>query len=158
MLTLARVAQAPVANELVARWGLELEADLPIANFLLGATYAARAMYPVAVAPFQATLPLGNEYLGWLGYARARAGNADDANRLLDEIKDLRRRGRGADAADVARVHIGLGQKDRAFEWLSKALDERAVFVAYLKVDLSYEILRSDARYAALLQRLGLPD
>ena len=62
------------------------------------------------------------------------------------ELEELRRHGQAL-ADDIARVHIALGQLDRAFEWLDKALDERALFVVYLKVDPSYEPLRSDERY-----------
>jgi tetratricopeptide (TPR) repeat protein len=139
------------------RRALELEPDFPEANWLLGAGFAAKEMYVEAVEAFRATLPHGKEYLGWLGYALALSGDTTQANVILEELIELRRHGQ-ASADDIARLNIGLGQLDRAFEWLDKALDERALFVVYLKVDPSYEPLRSDERYQGCLERLGLSD
>jgi len=141
----------------VCRRTLELEPDMPIANWTLGISFAAKEMYGEAVEAFRATLPFGKEYLGWLGYALALGGDTTQADVILEELKELRRHGQ-ATADDIARVHMALGQLDRAFEWLDKALDERAIFVVYLKVDSSYEPLRSDERYQGLLERLGLSD
>ena len=136
---------------------LELAPGFPLANWMLGQSFAAKEMYGEAVEAFRATLPFGKEYLGWLGYALALSGDTTQAAVILEELKELRRHGQ-ASADDIARVHIALGQLDRAFEWLDKALDERALYVVYLKVDPSYEPLRSDERYRSLLERIGLSD
>jgi hypothetical protein len=54
-------------------------------------------------------------------------------------------------------VYEGLGDKDRAFEWLAKAVDERSPALAQnIKVDPSYNRLRSDPRFTALLRRMNL--
>jgi hypothetical protein len=50
----------------------------------------------------------------------------------------------------------GLGETDRAFEWLQKACDERAAALMNLKVDPALDSLRSDRRFAALLACTGL--
>ncbi len=50
-----------------------------------------------------------------------------------------------------------LGDKDRAFEWLEKAYQERVVWLAYLKVDPAFDNLHTDPRYQDLLRRIGLP-
>ena len=54
-------------------------------------------------------------------------------------------------------VHIGLGDTDRAFEWLQKALEARDWQMALLKVEPAFDGLRSDPRFAALVDRVGLP-
>ena len=54
-------------------------------------------------------------------------------------------------------VHIGLGDTDRAFEWLDKAFEARDWQMALLKVEPIFDDLRSDPRFAALLERVGLP-
>ena len=56
-----------------------------------------------------------------------------------------------------AVVYVGLGEKDQAFTWLEKANEERANLLTYLKVDSTWDPLRSDPRFADLLRRVGLP-
>ena len=57
----------------------------------------------------------------------------------------------------IAYVHIGLGETDRAFEWLEKALEARDWQMALLNVEPLFDDLRSDPRFAALVERVGLP-
>jgi hypothetical protein len=57
-----------------------------------------------------------------------------------------------------ALVYTGMGDKDRAFEWLDKDYDERRVDLGWIKADPRMDPLRSDARYKELLLRLGLPE
>ena len=47
--------------------------------------------------------------------------------------------------------------KDKAFEWLEKAYEERAGWVIYVGVQPIFDGLRSDPRFAELLRRVGLP-
>jgi hypothetical protein len=54
-------------------------------------------------------------------------------------------------------TYVLLGQKDLAFEWLDKAVDERSAHVVFLNVDPWYDGLRSDPRFAAIVRRVGLP-
>ena len=57
----------------------------------------------------------------------------------------------------VAMVHIALGETDRAFEWLEKALEARDWQMALLNVEPAFDALRSDQRFSALVERVGLP-
>ena len=57
----------------------------------------------------------------------------------------------------IAMVHIGLGDTDRAFEWLQKALEARDWQMSMLKVEPAFDGLRADPRFAALVERVGLP-
>jgi len=61
------------------------------------------------------------------------------------------------DPALIASNFAISGDKDNAFLWLEKAASERSAFFQYLKVDPSYDPIRSDPRFAALLKRMGLP-
>ncbi len=132
---------------------LRFAPDFALAHWMLGATYAAQGMYHEAIDEFRETLAQGKQYLGWLGYALAKAGRREEAQSTLDEMQDLLKK-QSVSADDMARVHIGLGNIDEAFRWLDRALDERAVYVVYLRVDPSYAPLRSDPRYNSLLARI----
>ena len=56
----------------------------------------------------------------------------------------------------VARLYLDLGDKDRAFEWLDKALSERDSGLLLMRSDRSWDALRNDPRFAALAGRVGL--
>lgn len=88
------------------------------------------------------------------GYESAKAAL------LRQEIRDLQtqmQRGHpGRLAITIAGDYATLGELDRAFEWLQRALEEQESDLMYLKVDNRFEPLRSDARFAGIARRLGL--
>jgi hypothetical protein len=57
----------------------------------------------------------------------------------------------------IAAMYARNGDKDQAFAWLDKAFDRRVSHLMEVNVDSAFDSLRTDARYAALLQRIGLP-
>ena len=58
----------------------------------------------------------------------------------------------------IATIYAGLGDKDKAFDFLEKAYQERSPDIPYfLKADLRIDNLRSDQRFQDLLRRVGLP-
>jgi len=57
-------------------------------------------------------------------------------------------------AADYAE----LGLKDKAFEWLDKAIELRNPNMEFINVDERFVPLRSDPRFGDLLRRIGLPE
>ena len=48
------------------------------------------------------------------------------------------------------------GDSAQAFYWLDRAYDQHAPWLVYSKVTPVYDNLRSDPRFKAFLQRLGL--
>lgn len=60
-------------------------------------------------------------------------------------------------AVGVADAYARLGDEEHAFEWLEKAFAERENALTYLKIDTSFDKLRSDPRFKDLLRRIGLP-
>jgi eukaryotic-like serine/threonine-protein kinase len=92
-----------------------------------------------------------------LAHAYAVFGNKQEASRLLAEMTELSKR-RDLNPWGFAIVYTGLGDKDRAFEWLDKAYDERSSELPWIKADPRMDPLRSDARYKELLLRMGLPE
>ena len=55
----------------------------------------------------------------------------------------------------MARIYAGLGEKDKAFEWLEKGYEDRSHRLR-IKVDPPFDPLRSDPRFADLLRRMNL--
>ncbi|MBA2333975.1 MAG: hypothetical protein H0V90_03450 [Blastocatellia bacterium] len=59
---------------------------------------------------------------------------------------------------DVAAVYAGLGEKDKAFEWLEKDFQTRSGNLATIRWQIPYESLRDDPRFKDLLKRMNLPE
>ena len=58
----------------------------------------------------------------------------------------------------VALAYVGLGDNDQAFEWLDKALQERAGPFNELNADPMFDPLARRSSLPALLRRIGLPE
>jgi Flp pilus assembly protein TadD len=87
-----------------------------------------------------------------LGYVYARAGMRTEAERALADLN-----GRdGASPYLIAGVHAGLGDVERAFELLERAVDERDDLVTDLGMDPVFNGLHGDPRMQRLLRRMGL--
>ena len=148
-------------NEAIAqlRSVIEMDPNHYQAYWILGHTYAANKQFDEAIAASQKAVDLSGRTpgaLAILGLAYSLAGRKAEANKVLDELLKLNE-SRYVTPAALVNVYIGLGDKDKAFEWLEKAFQERSNYVAYLKVFPIVDPLRSDPRYADLLRRVGLP-
>jgi hypothetical protein len=55
-------------------------------------------------------------------------------------------------------TYFRLGDADKGFEWLDKAIEERSNGVAYVTVDTFMDAVRGDPRYRRVLDRIGLTD
>jgi tetratricopeptide (TPR) repeat protein len=126
----------------------------------LAPVYALKGMYEEAIALADkviSTWPKLEDVhiFSFLGWAYAVSGRQEKARSLLKCMLDLSTR-RYVDAYMIAEVYAGLGEKDKAFEWLNKAYEEHAGQMIFVRVDPWIENLRSDPRYTALLRRIGL--
>jgi hypothetical protein len=50
----------------------------------------------------------------------------------------------------IALIYAGLGDKDQAFVWLQKAVEDRSTSMVFLPTDPELASLRSDPRFAQL--------
>ena len=94
--------------------------------------------------------------LGDLGYIYAVVGKRTEA---LDKVKELEAKyvQREAISAYLAAVYSGLGDKDKAFEWLDKDFQARNGKLSEVRWTLQFESLRDDPRFKDMLKRMGLP-
>lgn len=89
-----------------------------------------------------------------LGRAQARTGRRAEAERARQQLEAFGRRAYAA-PFHLAVISAALGQTDRAFEELDRAIDARSWYATWLLVDPSLDPLRRDPRFAARLQRVG---
>jgi len=139
---------------------LELDPNFAVAHHWLGLALEQERRYEEATAEFEKANSLWGgspRALASLGHVYAMAGKTSEALKTLDELEELSKR-RYVGAYHIAVVHIGLGDKDRAFEWLEKAYDERFPALAFLKVEPIFDPLRDDPRFQDLVRRMNFPD
>jgi TolB-like protein/Flp pilus assembly protein TadD/tRNA A-37 threonylcarbamoyl transferase component Bud32 len=138
---------------------LELDPNFRTAQREIGEVYAAKGMYEEAVASFQKALSLAKDdthVMALLGFTYASAGKKNDARTMLDELRKLSKQ-RYVSPYDMAIAHAGLGEKDQVFAWLGKAMEDRDNWVVQLKVDPTFDSMRSDPRFQNLLRRMNFP-
>jgi len=58
----------------------------------------------------------------------------------------------------VAIVYAGLGENERALDWLEKAYADHSNAIVFLKVDPQLDTLRSNPRFRELQRKLRLPE
>ena len=149
-------------DQAIAQWqkALELNPRYWVAHRNLGVVYAYQGRHQQAIAEFEkaVTDSAGNAYsMGYLGYGYAVAGRRSEAAKKIKELREQSRH-KFIPSLSIAVIYAGLDDKDRAFESLQQAYQEREGWLMwYFVLDPEFDSLRSDSRYGDLLQRLGLP-
>jgi tetratricopeptide (TPR) repeat protein len=138
---------------------LELDPNFTFANAMLGLSYLGKGMPERAIAEMKKARagpgPRPN-MIALHAHALARAGRRDEALEALDDLYRLTRP-RAPSPFLVAVVYVGLGDNDRAFEWLDKAVEARDWRMPLLTAEPAFASVRSDPRFPTLLARLNLP-
>ncbi len=138
---------------------LELDANSVVAHFYLSALFAAKGMEREAAEDAIKGLNAAGEASQASKFERIyKASGYRAAQRFLDQraIEDELKR-RRPDPWTLAYTYPRLGQKDKAFEWLEKAYEERSGGLLQLRVDPDFDNLRSDPRYEDLVRRINFP-
>ncbi|HEX7616692.1 MAG TPA: protein kinase [Thermoanaerobaculia bacterium] len=91
---------------------------------------------------------------GTLGWALASAGRTGDARSVLEALHSGAVL--GATVLSEAWLLAALGDPDGAFEALRRACDEKQLLVPFIGLP-GFDPLRADPRFAAIVERLGLP-
>ncbi len=137
---------------------LQLEPTSWWGHMNLGFAYEQKGMFREAIAEFQtAAAAWPNGYaLSSLGHAYAASGNKRKAEQILGQLTEQAKRGY-ISPYDLAVLYAGLADKEKAFELLDKAYEERSGFLVHMQWDPRFNNLHSDPRFAQLVRRIGLP-
>ncbi len=125
----------------------------------LGLSYLKQGRNAEAIAASEKAVELSNRSaitLGDLGYVYGATGKRADAISVIKELEDKYAR-KAAIGQYIAAVYVGLGDKDKAFEWLEKDFQIRNGKLDRIRWESPFESLRDDPRFAGLLKRMGLP-
>ena len=139
------------------RRSLEVDPNFPIAHKGLAEVYSQIGRHDEAVSEIENAITLSGRsifILDDLGYIYARAGKKEEAINVLKDLDTL--------ATDMyvpaygrAVIHAALGNNEEALAWLEKGYEERS-FMLYLKVYPAFDSLRKEARFVAILDKMGL--
>ena len=95
--------------------------------------------------------------LGALGHAYSASGNRSEAEKVLAKLMEQSKK-QYVSPFYVAIVYVGLGENDKAVDWLERAYADRSNAIVFSKVDPQLDRLRSTPRFQSLLHRLALQD
>ena len=138
---------------------LGMKSDFGLAHLWLARAFleAGRLDQSLAeTASAESVIPEWTVLVAQRGYTLGVMGRADEARAVLSEMERLSAK-RFVTAYGVALVHAGLGDKEQAFAWLEKAFAERSHWLMWLRLDPRWKTLRSDPRFAGLVERLKYP-
>lgn len=136
---------------------IEMDPTYWFAHQRLGLVDAQTGRCAAAIAELQKARALEDaipENLASLAWGYAICGKRQEATKLLEDLKERSKR-RFVTSFDLAFVYAALGDRDRALQWLEKTYDERSLFVSWVKTWPLLDPLRSDPRFARVLEKSG---
>jgi TolB-like protein/Tfp pilus assembly protein PilF len=135
---------------------LEMDPGFYIAHTVLGEALDEEGAHDAAIVEFQKARALNDDpaVLGMLGRAYGLSGNRMEAEKMLDQLKELSKQ-RYVAAYSFALVYLGLGDKNEALHWLEQSYQDRAGSdIGYIRVDPLLDPLRGDPRFEALAEKI----
>ncbi|MGI8835709.1 MAG: protein kinase domain-containing protein [Pyrinomonadaceae bacterium] len=138
---------------------IELDPNFGPAYEYLSLSYLKRGRNAEAIAAAEKAVDLTSRSgitLGDLGFVYAAVGKRAEA---IEKIKELEEKYTRKEAIGqyIAAVYVGLGDKDKAFEWLEKDFQARNGKLPEIRWQIQFETLHDDPRFKDLIRRLGLP-
>lgn len=139
------------------RKALEVD-DHFLLHFRLGLVYCQKqGMHREAVEEMEQAVTLsGRSTETLIGLAQAY-GVASKMPAMEEIIRELQCASRYVSPYDVARTFACVKDKEQAFAWLEKAYEEHNPDLIELKMETSFDTIRSDPRFNNLLRRIDLP-
>ncbi|HEV8392799.1 MAG TPA: winged helix-turn-helix domain-containing protein [Vicinamibacterales bacterium] len=144
----------PAAIE-IARNTIDMDPEFVRARRVLAAAYLQSGRIADAVQELETSAALTDHpvLLGWLAHAKAVTGRTYEAETIVARM--LTQDGYRQHYA-LAIAYIGLGRIDDAFDALDVACLDRDPLLTHVAVEPCFDQIRGDARFAALLTRMGL--
>ncbi len=150
----------PIAAEEQCQRAIDLDPNWYYVRLLMALAYLKRERSAEALAEAAKSVELSKGQsapLGVLGYVYAQTGKRAEATGVVENLERRYAKGQ-ANGYDLARVYVGLNDKDRAFGWLEKDFQtHNATMPGFLYVP-PLDSLHDDPRFKDLARRIGLPE
>ncbi len=138
---------------------VDLDPNYPITYWILGLLLRKTGCYELAITEGEKGVKLsgGSPLMrAALAHTLGTAGRTREALQILDDLTKLAKQKYVAPYF-FAGIHIGLGENERAIEYLQKCYEEHSHWLIYLHLDPSMDDLRDNPGFQDLLRRVGLP-
>lgn len=124
----------------------------------LGLLYATLGRGDDAIALFSPLERYGPSVwvLGMSGYAYGMAGRKVEAQETFDALMKIKQRGLIFDKLPFVYACIGLGDKNRALDYLEQGYQSHSTAIISLKSNPAFDSLRSEKRFVDLMRRVHL--
>jgi tetratricopeptide (TPR) repeat protein len=129
-------------------------------HYTLGVGYEGTGKLQEAISEYQKALDFSagdQDSTAALAHAFAAIGRRAEAEKILH---DFERKPKSAHVSPylMATMFASLGEKDRAFDYLEKAYQERSLNMPWgVNADLRIDNLRSDPRFQVFMRRVNFP-
>jgi DNA-binding SARP family transcriptional activator len=136
---------------------IELDSNLHYPHWFLGRVFWQKRMFAEAIESLQQAVSLSNGDVpvqAELIAARAKAGDRDEARRLLHELQASSSQ-KYISPYYLALIHLALGDDEKTLDLLEAAYRERVGQLFWLNVEPRFNRLRDHPRFRDLLRRLG---
>ncbi len=143
---------------------VQMDPNVPVSQFLYGLVHMNSGELDQAADQFRTAIrlyPAFGKFKAHLAFIQARLGDKQQARRLLDELQQSH----NIVSFDVALVMAGLGEEERAIDWMEKAYRERSNEMVYLRVmaapnayERPFYTLRTNPRFKELLRRMNFSE
>ena len=137
----------------------ELDPNYPVANWVLGLVLRKMGRFDEGIAEGEKGVRAsgGSPLIrASLAQSFGAAGKTKEARKILDDLTILAKQKYVAPYF-LAGIYVGLGDEERATEFLEKSYEEHSHWLIYLHLDPGMDGLRSNLRFQELLRRVGLP-
>jgi TolB-like protein/DNA-binding winged helix-turn-helix (wHTH) protein/Tfp pilus assembly protein PilF len=128
-------------------------------HYNLGVGYEGTGKVQEAISEYETAVKMSDGSAGAavaLAHAYSALGKKAEAEKIL---RDLERKLKETSASPytMATIYAGLGENDKAFEFLEKAYSEKSLDISWsLKADLLLDNLHPDPRFQSLLRGMDL--
>jgi len=136
---------------------IELAPNFWMPHLFASSAYTEKGMYAEAIASARRATelsPAQTVSIAFEGFALARSGDRVNAQSNLDKLLKLSTE-RFVPASHIAIIYSGLGEREKALEWLEKGFEQRDPKMAFLKVEPKWADLRSEPRFIDLMRKMN---
>jgi TolB-like protein/Tfp pilus assembly protein PilF len=138
---------------------LELDPDFVPARLNRVPVYLAKSMFAEALLELERVLPsfqpLSNSMKAEAGVVYATVGRVEEAKQILQECEEasVHERAEDVNHRALAIIHLKLGNKDRALEWLQKGFETHTITPFVIKLLPDFDEIASDPRLEELSKK-----
>ncbi len=134
---------------------IEMDQNFYRARHYLGAAYIFKGEISRGIEELRHAMLLDDDpaMLATMGYGYAISGNTEEAEKALVVLENLSSK-RVISLYHFATIYAGLGDREKALEFLQLSLKQREWWLVWFKVDPFWDNLRDDGRFVELLKKV----